>query len=358
MKDDAKSPESEGPKPLEDTDLIPEAPEPIPYSVLGRHLAPVVDLLERPDISEIVVNEPGVVWFERAGQASMERRDQPEYTADKMMRLANAVASASGQRISGSAPLLSAQIPDVGRMQLVKEPVVENGVAMAIRRATHKSFSLQDYRDNGMFEGENLTDIGTMTDDDRALLALYESGDIYDFIRQAVIRKKNIVVSGGTSSGKTTFANALLGEVAPMDRIITIEDTRELTPPQGNHLALIASRGGQSRAKVDAVTLLEASLRLRPDRIILGELRGVEAYPFIRAINTGHPGAITTIHADTPGGALDQIAFLVLQYGLSLDLDRVREYVARQIDVIIQLGRRNGERRVEKVFYRHASEKL
>jgi len=302
MKDVADSQESDGLKPLDDGDLIPEAAEPIPYSVLGRHLAPVADLLKRPDISEIVVNEPGVVWFERAGQAHMERRDQPEYTGDKMMRLANAVASASGQRISGTAPLLSAQIPDVGRMQLVKAPAVENGVAMAIRRATQKAFSLQDYRDN--------------------------------------------------------FANALLGEVAPMDRIITIEDTRELLPPQGNHLALIASRGGQSRAKVDAVTLLEASLRLRPDRIILGELRGVEAYPFIRAINTGHPGAITTIHADTPGGALDQIAFLVLQYGLSLDLDRVREYVARQIDVIIQLGRRNGERRVEKVFYRHAKSEL
>jgi len=342
----------------EANDLIPEAPKPIPYSVLGSHLAPLADLIERDDITEIVVNKPGTVWFERAGQAFMERREQAEYTNEKMQRLANAVASQSGQRISESAPLLSARIPHVGRVQLVKSPVVENGVALAIRRASKRSFSLDDYRARGMFDGEGLTSVGTMTEDDKVLLKLYEAGDIYDFIRESVIRKKNIIVSGGTSSGKTTFANALLGVVEPNERIITIEDTRELTPPQGNHLALIASRGGQSRAKVDAVTLLEASLRLRPDRIILGELRGVEAYPFIRAINTGHPGAITTIHADTPRGALDQIAFLVLQYGMSLDLERVREYVARQIDVIIQLGRQNGERRVEKVFYRHANEKL
>ena len=333
-------------------------PPTVPYSVLGHHLAPIADLLDRDDISEIVVNEPGAVWFERAGAPFMERRDQPDYTSDRMMRLANATASQSGQRISDAAPLLSARIPDVGRVQLVSAPVVESGVALAIRRSVKRSFSLEDYRSSGMFEGERLTAIGTMNDDDQDLLALYRAGDIYAFIQRAVRSRKNIVVSGGTSSGKTTFANALLGAVEAQERIITIEDTRELTPPQGNHLALIASRGGQNRAKVDAVTLLEASLRLRPDRIILGELRGVEAYPFIRAINTGHPGAITTIHADTPGGALDQIAFLVLQYGMSLDLTRVREYVARQIDVIIQLGRLNGERRVEKVFYRYAAQEV
>jgi len=161
-------------------------------------------------------------------------------------------------------------------------------------------------------------------------------------------------VSGGTSSGKTTFANALLAEISAGDRIITIEDTRELTPSQPNHLPLIASRGGQNKAKIDSVGLLEAALRLRPDRIILGELRGAEAYPFIRAINTGHPGAITTIHADTPQGALDQLAFLVLQSGLNLDFAQIRSFVARQIDVIVQLGRVGGERRVETVYFRHA----
>ena len=340
------------------TPHIPRTPPPVPYSVLGSHLAPIADLIERTDISEIVVNEPGTVWFERAGAAFMERRDQPEYTADRMMKLANATASQSGQKISDAAPLLSARIPEVGRVQLVRAPVVETGVAMAIRRAVQRSFTLEDYRDSGMFDGENLTDVEAMTAADRDLLALYKAGEIYEFIKRAVVTKKNIIVSGGTSSGKTTFANALLAQIEPMERLVTIEDTRELTPPQTNHLALIASRGGQNRAKVDAVTLLEASLRLRPDRIILGELRGVEAYPFIRAINTGHPGAITTIHADTPDGALDQIAFLVLQYGMSLDLERVREYVARQIDVIIQLGRINGKRRVEKVFFRHANQKV
>ena len=327
---------------------------PITFSIVGSHLAPIADLIERSDVSEIALNREGEIWFEVAGEAQMRSRPQPEYSAEKLMRLANGIAAQSAQHVSAAHPLLSARIDGVGRVQLALPPVSGEGAAFAIRRAVTKRLSLADYQELGMFEGEDITRSDALTKDDAALVALHRERDIHGFLKEAITAKKNIIVSGGTSSGKTTFANALLAEISAGDRIITIEDTRELTPSQPNHLPLIASRGGQNKAKIDSVGLLEAALRLRPDRIILGELRGAEAYPFIRAINTGHPGAITTIHADTPQGALDQLAFLVLQSGLNLDFAQIRSFVARQIDVIVQLGRVGGERRVETVYFRHA----
>jgi len=162
--------------------------------------------------------------------------------------------------------------------------------------------------------------------------------------------RKNIIVAGGTSSGKTTFLNALLAEIPREERLLTIEDTEELRIEHPNAVGLIAARGRLAEADVSAEDLLIAALRMRPDRIILGELRGAEAFTFLRAVNTGHPGSMTTIHADTPQRAIEQLALLVLQTGSRLSRDDVRHYVRESIDVFVQLERRAGLRRVSQVM--------
>lgn len=326
----------------------------VPYSLLGAQLAPVQDLLDDEAVSEIAVNRPGEVWIERAGAAVMERRDQPEFSIDRLKILANAVAAASRQEISPARPLLSARLSTGERIQLVFEPVIEHGVAIAIRRQVMQHVTLQQYARDGFFDTVVVADDTALSETDRTLGALLRDGQIEEFLTHAVTTRKNIIVSGGTSSGKTTFANALIGAIPGGERIIGIEDARELAPHHANFLPLIASRGGQNTASetVTARHLLEASLRLRPDRILLGELRGEEAYPYLRAINSGHPGSITTVHSDTPGGALDQIGFMVMQSGIGLGFEAVKTYVRSIIDVIVQLRRIDGQRRIESIWFR------
>jgi len=328
--------------------------EPIRFSLLGAQLAPVQDLLDDEAVSEIAVNRPGEIWIERAGAAVMERRDQPEFTTEKLRILANAVASHSKQEISGAKPLLSARLSTGERIQLVYEPVVEEGVAIAIRRQVMRRVTLRQYSERGFFDTVAIADDAAISDADRALAGLLKEGRYEEFMTRSITERKNIIVSGGTSSGKTTFANALIGAIPNGERLIGIEDARELAPHHANFLPLIASRGGQNVAgeTVTAKHLLEASLRLRPDRILLGELRGEEAYPYLRAINSGHPGSITTVHADTPGGALDQIGFMVLQSGIGLGFEAVKAYVRSIIDVIVQLKRIDGQRRIESIWFR------
>src|SRR5436305_776769 len=168
----------------------------------------------------------------------------------------------------------------------------------------------------------------------------------------AVRARKNILVSGGTSTGKTTFLNALIREIPVGERLILIEDTPELHQHHENLVGLLAVRGALGEARVTATDLLAASLRMRPDRIILGELRGEEAYTFLRAINTGHPGSMTSVHADSAERAIEQIVLLVLQAGTQLTRDDVHHYVSRTIDVFVQLSRFGGRRHVEEVVLR------
>jgi type IV secretion system protein VirB11 len=178
-----------------------------------------------------------------------------------------------------------------------------------------------------------------------------KSGDKTSFLKEAVRARKTIVISGGTSTGKTTLLNALVREIDTRERLIVIEDAPEIRLDHPNAVGLIAVRGDQGEAQVDADDLLRASLRMRPDRILLGELRGPEAFAFLRAVNSGHPGSLTTVHADTPEGAIDQIALLAMTSGLDLGWDKIQTYVRRVIDVIVQLERQNRKRRVSDIRF-------
>jgi type IV secretion system protein VirB11 len=184
---------------------------------------------------------------------------------------------------------------------------------------------------------------------DSGLAAMLAEGDVAGMLAAAVRARRTILVSGGTSTGKTTFLNALLREVPAEERLILIEDTPELQVDHANMVGLLAARSALGEAQVTANDLVAASLRMRPDRIVLGELRGTEAYAFLRAVNTGHPGSMTTVHADSPRGAVEQIALLILQDGTRLSREDVVHYVRSIVGVYVQLGRTAGRRHVAEV---------
>jgi type IV secretion system protein VirB11 len=183
------------------------------------------------------------------------------------------------------------------------------------------------------------------------LARLLDAGQLRAFFSLAVKAARNIVISGGTGTGKTTFLNALLKEVPEVDRVVVIEDTPEVRLWHPNSVGLVAVKSDLGEAQIGVDELMRAALRMRPDRLLVGELRGPEAFTFLRAINTGHPGSLTTVHADSPLGALQQIAFMTLQAGLTLTKPDVIDYARDVIDVIVQLSRTNGRRAVTEVMF-------
>lgn len=315
---------------------------------LDSFLAPFAPWLARPDVTDIWINRPGELWVEALG-GGVERFEDASLTEDLLRRLARQVAAFGSQGISRSQPLLAASLPDGSRVQVVAPPATRGGHVFAIRRHVASDLSLADWEDEDAFEG--LAADETTLKDERGWQSIGER-EAPAALRRAVLSRRNIIVAGGTSTGKTTFLNALLAEIPAYERLILIEDTEELRLKHANAVGLVAARGSLSEAQVSAEDLLIAALRMRPDRIILGELRGLEAFTFLRAVNTGHPGSMTTIHSDTPQRAIEQLALLVLQAGTRLARDDVRDYIRQSIDVFVQLDRREGRRRVSQVLLR------
>jgi type IV secretion system protein VirB11 len=315
---------------------------------LDSLLAPLATWLERPDVTDIYVNRAQELWVETLGGA-IETHPCPALTEPVLARLSRQIAAASAQGISREHPLLAASLPDGSRVQIVAPPATRGGHALAIRRHVAVSPSIDDYEAAGAFELASTTPVDL---DRERILTPVAPGDVGETLREAVRTRRNLLISGGTSTGKTTFLNALLREIPPDERLLLIEDTPELELTHRNAIGLVAARSALGEAAVRAEDLLIAALRMRPDRIILGELRGVEALTFLRAINTGHPGSMTTIHADSPVRAIEQLALLVLQAGSRLGRDDVRHYVRESIDVFVQLEREAGRRKVSQVLVR------
>jgi type IV secretion system protein VirB11 len=318
---------------------------------LRSYLAPLADMLGRADVTDIYVNRPGEVWVETTA-GGIERHDAPGLDEATLSRLARQIAALSHQGISREHPLLSATLPDGARVQVVGPPATRGPLALAIRKHVSPDLALGDYVASGAFADTRRGDVEGPSDIDLALRAMLDAGDISGMLAGAVKARKNILVSGGTSTGKTTFLNALIREIPAEERLILIEDTPELHLRHDNAVGLLAARSALGEAQVSADDLLRASLRMRPDRIILGELRGEEAYAFLRAVNTGHPGSMTTVHADSAERAIEQIALLVLQTGTRLNRDDVLHYVRSTVDVFVQLARVGGRRHVTEVVLR------
>lgn len=316
---------------------------------LRAYLAPLEQMLARPDVTDIYVNRPGEIWAETLGGA-VERHEAPGLDTATLERLARQIAAISHQGISREHPLLSASLPDGSRVQIVAPPATRGTMAIAIRKHISSDLALGDYVAVGAFADTSRRLVAGKSETDLHLAEMLEAGDIAGMLATAVKARKNILVSGGTSTGKTTFLNALIREIPSEERLILIEDTPELHQHHDNLVGLLAARGSLGEARVGATDLLAASLRMRPDRIILGELRGEEAYTFLRAINTGHPGSMTSVHADSAERAIEQIVLLVLQAGTQLSRDDVRHYVRSTVDVYVQLARTGGQRRVAEVL--------
>ena len=313
---------------------------------LESYVAPLAKWLALENVTDIYINRPGEVWIETLGNAP-EKVAAPELTAELLARLVRQIAALSAQGVNREHPLLAASLPSGERVQAVIPPATRGDIAIAIRKHVAVGMTLDDYRADDATAQTSVTFASKLPTRREALA---QGPDALVMLRDAVRQRRNILISGGTSSGKTTFVNALLKEIPAEERLILIEDTPELQLTHDNALGLVAARGALGEADVSADDLLIASLRMRPDRIILGEIRGSEAVTFLRAVNTGHPGSMSTIHADSPLRAIDQLALLVLQTGTRMAWDDVVKYVRSSLDIIVQLRHRNGRRDIESVL--------
>lgn len=311
---------------------------------LQSFLEPLQYWFDAPDVTEILVNRPGEIWIERTGAAIMERHDVPELDNSLLMRLSHQIARSSFQGINRESPLLSATLPNGVRVQIIAPPATRGGIAVAFRKHVLNDINV------AQFLAQTSMAPAVSVDDDKAHMAdLVAKGDISALLSFIVARRKTVLVSGGTSSGKTTLLNALLKEIPETERLVVIEDAPELRLSHPNAIGLVAVSGNQGEAKVTTDDLMRASLRMRPDRLIVGELRGAEVITFMRAINTGHPGSFASIHASSTQGALEQLSLMCLQAGLGLSREDTLSYTRTMIDVVIQLRRESGKRFFEDI---------
>ncbi|QKX01793.1 P-type DNA transfer ATPase VirB11 [Wolbachia endosymbiont of Cruorifilaria tuberocauda] len=320
------------------------------YAALDTYLEPLQDIFQEEGVNEISINKPKEIWIENRGEIRCEKLEV--FDLNHLKSLGRLIAQATEQKLSEEEPLLSATLPNGYRIQIVFPPACEpDKVIMSIRKPSTMQLVLDDYEKMGAF-----SEIAIEVPDNsvnRHLDSLLKQKRIKEFLEYAVVNKKNIIISGGTSTGKTTFTNATLRAIPVEERIITVEDAREIILNDHlNRVHLISSKGGQGRSKVTTQDLIEACLRLRPDRIIVGELRGVEAFSFLRAINTGHPGSISTLHADSPVMALEQIKLMVMQANLGMSPDQIMRYIKNVIDIVIQLKKTSsGKRSISKILF-------
>ncbi len=319
-----------------------------PLRYLDAYLSPLRPFLARGEVTDLFINQPGEVWIETIG-GGLERHALPDLDEDNLWRLARQVAGLAHQGINREYPLLAATLPDGARVQIVAPPATRSGFAVAIRKHVVPDLTLGDYLGDGAFDDvafargqPDRPPLANPTDHSPAALAAY----LGDLVRG----RRNVLISGGTSTGKTTFLNALIKEIPADERLLLIEDTAEVVMPAANSVSLLAVKGALGEARVTADDLLQAALRMRPDRIILGEVRGSEALTFLRAINTGHPGSLSTIHADSPAGAIEQLALIALQAGTRLTRQDIIAYVTNTIDAIVQLERHDGRRRIAQIM--------
>ncbi len=298
--------------------------EEILAEVLG--LGPIQKLLEDPTIDEIMVNGPRNVYIERYGK--LERQPITFESNAHVMRIVDRIVSPLGRRVDEGSPYVDARLPDGSRVNVIIPPLALVGPTITIRKFAKTPFTVDDLIKRGSFTSE-----------------------FVEFCKACVEAKINIVISGGTGSGKTTTLNVLSGFIPGGERIITIENAAELQLRQ-EHVIGLESRPPniEGRGEVTMRDLVVNALRMRPDRIIVGECRAGEALDMLQAMNTGHEGSMTTVHANSPRDALHRLETMVLMAGVDLPLRAIREQIAGAVDLIIQIARmRDGTRKITEV---------
>jgi pilus assembly protein CpaF len=287
---------------------------------------PLVALMNDAGITEVIVNGPHEVWIERRGrlQRASLRFDDAGALRDACVRL----AARAGRRLDDAQPMVDARLADGSRLNVVLPPLAPDGPLLTLRRFSPHPFTLHE-----------LVELGSLSQEDASLL-------------DACVRARlSIVISGGTSSGKTSLLGALAACIDAAERIVTVEDAAELRIDRP-HVARLEARGAslEGRGEVGIRELVRNALRMRPDRLVVGEVRGGEALDMLQAMTTGHDGSLTTVHAKSPEDALRRIELLALMAGLELPHAAVREQVASAFDVVVQVTRRSdGERRLVSI---------
>jgi pilus assembly protein CpaF len=287
---------------------------------------PITALLDDESVSEVMVNSPEDVFFERRGM--LFRAERTFRDDEHVKRIIDRIVLPLGRRIDESSPMVDTRLPDGSRVNAIVPPLAVRGPSLTIRKFSKHKLTDQD-----------LIRFGAMTP------------DLAKFLRACVGSKLNILVSGGTGSGKTTFLNMLASYIPSRERIVTIEDPAELQLPQDNSVSLETRPPNiEGQGLVTQRDLVRNSLRMRPDRVIIGECRGSEAFDMLQAMNTGHDGSLTTVHANTPRDAISRVENMVLMANLDLPAKAIREQIASAIHLVIQLSRMSdGSRRVTHV---------
>ena len=326
-------------------------------------LRPLREQLDSPGVLEVCVNQPGELLVETV--AGWKAVAVPQMTQERCLSLATAVATYCDQQINQERPLLSATLPTGERIQFVIPPAVTRGtVSITVRKPSSVLMRLADFEREGLFD--RTTTVGMSSDCDplpfeRELWALKEARHYADFLRLAVRKHQTIVVSGKTGSGKTTFMKGLIEEVPQQERLVTIQNTAELTLPNHPYVVhLFYSKDAQGTAKVTAKSLLEASLRMKPDRIFLAEVRGDECFHFLRLAASCHPGSITSVHAGSCALAFEQVALMIRESsaGGGLSLHEIKWLLRVIVDVVVQVDRDERGRFVSEVFYEPRRQRL
>jgi type IV secretion system protein VirB11 len=330
--------------------------EPLPAdrdtSALALTLRALRPLLTSPEVTEVCINAPHEGFVET--RDGWVRRSLPFADFDWCVRFAKLVANSTQQRIDAATPLLSASLPSGERVQIVLPPATTAGsVAIAIRRPADQVWTIEELAQRGIFKRTRRA-AQTLEDDERELLRLLAAGDHPAFMRLAVLCRKNILVSGPTGSGKTTWTKALIREIPTHERLITIEDAKELVLDRHpNHVRLFYSKDDQGAARITPKQLLECCLRMKPDRILLAELRAEEAFDYLRNVNSGHPGSITSVHAASAELAFEQLVLLVKQNqgGRELARNDIKSLLYLLIDIVIQFGVESQQRFIKEIWY-------
>lgn len=335
---------------------------PPPRDAALRELLRVLDpYLNDRDVTEVCVNRPGEVFTESV--YGWQRHDDQAVTLQWCKRLAQLTATFSAQKINEKDPILSAAMPAGERVQIVLPPAVEHGtVSITIRKPSLTIKTPEEFQRDGLTD-EVADDVTDLTPVEIELLDLKKNRKFWDFFEKAVASKKNIVIAGATGSGKTTFGKTILNYIPVHERIITIEDTRELFLPNHlNRVHLLYSEGGTGTTEVSAKTLLQSCLRMKPDRILLAEIRSKVAYDYIVNVSSGHPGSITTVHASTTAEAFEMLMLRVKESeeGRELAREDIMSLLRAKIDVVIQFqvferagddGKVRKVRRITEVYY-------
>ncbi|HEY6926710.1 MAG TPA: P-type DNA transfer ATPase VirB11 [Steroidobacteraceae bacterium] len=342
-----------GPRPCRAEETATRLPPAVhEHSALDLTLRALAPILSDHAVTELCINRPGEGFIEtRDGWQCVPL----EFADFQWCRnLAKLVAHSTRQRIDAESPLLSASLPGGERIQIVLPPATTAGtVAITIRRPADEVWTLDELAHKGLFRRARAARLA-IDETETELLRLLKSQAYESFMRLAVRSRRNILVSGPTGSGKTTFTKALIREIPGDERLITIEDAKELVLDRHqNHVRLFYSKDDQGLARVTPKQLLESCLRMKPDRILLAELRGEEAFDYLRNVNSGHPGSITSVHAASAELAFEQLVLLVKQSSAGRELPRadIKQLLYLLIDVVVQFGIEQRDRCIREIYY-------